>query len=163
MPEDAKEADRPRRSRETLQVRRRQLRSARGGQGSHAATPVRSIGAIAAALAKAQAETHQSGEIAGGNCAIERSARGRRSFRYAPLSSGLDIVRKALGHHEIATVQSTAIDNERRTYSADHRARPFIRENGCRRIGRCAQSAKLQRRVGREQRSPTPDAMPCSH
>jgi hypothetical protein len=28
------------------------------------------------------------------------------------LSSGLDIVRKALGGHEIATVQTTAIDKE---------------------------------------------------
>ena len=33
-----------------------------------------------------------------------------RSFRYAPLSSGLDIVRKTLGQYEIATVQTTAID-----------------------------------------------------
>jgi hypothetical protein len=33
-----------------------------------------------------------------------------RSFRYAPLSSGLDIVRKTLGQHGIATVQTTAID-----------------------------------------------------
>ena len=33
-----------------------------------------------------------------------------RSFRYAPLSSGLDIVRKTLGQHEIATLQITAID-----------------------------------------------------
>ena len=33
-----------------------------------------------------------------------------RSFRYAPLSSGLDFVRKTLGQHEIATVQTTAID-----------------------------------------------------
>jgi hypothetical protein len=33
-----------------------------------------------------------------------------RSFRYAPLSSGLDLVRKCLGQHEIATVQATAID-----------------------------------------------------
>jgi hypothetical protein len=33
-----------------------------------------------------------------------------RSFRYAPLSSGLDIVRKTLGQHEIATLQTTAID-----------------------------------------------------
>jgi ERF superfamily protein len=32
-----------------------------------------------------------------------------RTFRYAPLSSGLDIV-KTLGQHEIATVQSTAVD-----------------------------------------------------
>ena len=36
--------------------------------------------------------------------------RRERSFRYAPLSSGLDIVRKTLGQHEIATVQTTAID-----------------------------------------------------
>ena len=35
---------------------------------------------------------------------------GRTTFRYAPLSSGLDIVRKTLGQHEIATVQTTAID-----------------------------------------------------
>ncbi len=31
-------------------------------------------------------------------------------FRYAPLSSGLEIVRKTLGQHEIATVQTTAVD-----------------------------------------------------
>jgi len=35
-----------------------------------------------------------------------------RTFRYAPLSSGLDIVRKTLGKHEIATVQTTSIDKE---------------------------------------------------
>ena len=35
------------------------------------------------------------------------------TFRYAAaLSSGLDIVRKALGGDEIATVQTTAIDQE---------------------------------------------------
>src|SRR5262249_43917035 len=39
-----------------------------------------------------------------------RPGEGERSFRYAPLSSGLDIVRKTLGLHEIATVQTTAID-----------------------------------------------------
>src|SRR5689334_1537033 len=33
-----------------------------------------------------------------------------RSFRYAPLSSGLDIVRKTLSQHEIAAVQTTSID-----------------------------------------------------
>ena len=33
-----------------------------------------------------------------------------QTFRYAPLSSGLEIVRKTLGEHEIATVQTTAID-----------------------------------------------------
>jgi hypothetical protein len=39
-----------------------------------------------------------------------RAGEGERTFRYAPLSSGLDIVRKTLGQHEIATVQTTAID-----------------------------------------------------
>jgi len=40
----------------------------------------------------------------------DRPGEGGRSFRYAPLSSGLDLVRKALGQHQIATVQTTAID-----------------------------------------------------
>ena len=34
-------------------------------------------------------------------------------FRYdAPLSNGLDIVRRSLGRHEIAMIQSTGIDKE---------------------------------------------------
>ena len=33
-----------------------------------------------------------------------------RTFSYASLSSGLDIVRKTLGQHEIATVQTTGVD-----------------------------------------------------
>jgi hypothetical protein len=41
-----------------------------------------------------------------------RAGEGERSFRYAPLASGLDIVRKTLGQHEIDTVQTTAIDKE---------------------------------------------------
>src|SRR4030095_829744 len=39
-----------------------------------------------------------------------RAGEGERTFRYAPLSTGLEIVRKTLGQHEIATVQTTAID-----------------------------------------------------
>src|SRR5262249_55187598 len=35
-----------------------------------------------------------------------------KTFRYASLSSGLDIVRKALGKHEIAIVQTTGIDRD---------------------------------------------------
>ena len=31
-------------------------------------------------------------------------------FRYAPLSDGLNIIRKTLGQHEIATVQTTSVD-----------------------------------------------------
>jgi len=68
------------------------------------------IGLIAGALAKAQAE------IANPNkslTAIIRSPFPReadRSFRYASLANGLDLVRKSLGRHEIATVQTTSID-----------------------------------------------------
>jgi hypothetical protein len=44
--------------------------------------------------------------------ASSRSREADRTFRYAPLSSGLDIVRKTLGRHEVAAIQSTSIDNE---------------------------------------------------
>jgi hypothetical protein len=40
-----------------------------------------------------------------------------RTFRYASLSSGLDIVRKVLGQHEIATLQTTVIDQDIQTAS----------------------------------------------
>src|ERR1700758_4660920 len=69
------------------------------------------IGTVAGALAKAQAELTNPEkslvatirtDVPGG--AVERS------FRYAPLSSGLEIVRKTLSQHEIATVQTTAVD-----------------------------------------------------
>ena len=69
-----------------------------------------SIGTLAAALAKAQGElvNPEKSLVA----TIRRMARGgaERTFRYAPLSSGLDIVRKTFGQHEIATVQTTSID-----------------------------------------------------
>ena len=41
---------------------------------------------------------------------MDRRGGTEQTFRYAPLSSGLDIVRKILGQHEIATVQTTSID-----------------------------------------------------
>jgi hypothetical protein len=47
----------------------------------------------------------------------DRSDEPGRTFRYASLSSGLDIVRKALGQHEIATVQTTAIDQATQSVS----------------------------------------------
>src|SRR5436190_17804308 len=34
-----------------------------------------------------------------------------RSLRYASLANGLDLVRRSLGQHEIATVQTTSIDD----------------------------------------------------
>ena len=69
------------------------------------------IGAIASALAKAQ------GELANPEKSLTATIRSPfpreadRSFRYASLSSGLDLVRKCLGRHEIATVQTTSIDD----------------------------------------------------
>jgi len=39
-----------------------------------------------------------------------RAGEADRTFRYAPLSIGLEIVRKALGQHQIAAIQTTAID-----------------------------------------------------
>jgi ERF superfamily len=70
-----------------------------------------SIGAIAAALAKAQAElTNPEKSLVGTIRSPLRES--DRTFRYAPLSSGLDIVRRSLGRHEIATVQTTAIDKD---------------------------------------------------
>jgi ERF superfamily len=70
------------------------------------------IGNISGALAKAQAEltNPEKSLIATIRSPFPREA--DRTFRYAPLSSGLDIVRKSLGRHEIATIQSTDIDKE---------------------------------------------------
>jgi hypothetical protein len=69
-----------------------------------------SIGAIAGALAKAQAELTNPEKSLTATIRSPFPREGDRTFRYASLSSGLDIVRKALGKHEIATVQTTAID-----------------------------------------------------
>jgi hypothetical protein len=73
-----------------------------------------SFAALAAALAKAQAhlvnpEKSLIATIAGG-----RPGEAARSFRYAPLSSGLEIVRKTLSEHEIAVMQTTAVDQASR-------------------------------------------------
>jgi ERF superfamily len=69
-----------------------------------------SVAALAAALAKAQAELVNPEKSLTARICTGRPGERERSFRYAPLSSGLDIVRKTLGQHEIATVQTTAID-----------------------------------------------------
>jgi hypothetical protein len=71
-----------------------------------------SIGAIAAALAKAQAELTNPEKSLVATIRASHPRDHDQTFRYAALSSGLDIVRKALGGHEIATVQTTAIDKE---------------------------------------------------
>jgi ERF superfamily len=69
-----------------------------------------SVAALASALAKAQAELVNPEKSLTATIRSGRPGEGERSFRYAPLASGLDIVRKTLGQHEIATVQTTAID-----------------------------------------------------
>lgn len=71
-----------------------------------------SIGAIAGALAKAQAELTNPEKSLTATIAAAFPREQARSFRYASLASGLDLVRKCLGQHEIATVQTTAIDKE---------------------------------------------------
>jgi hypothetical protein len=69
-----------------------------------------SVAALASALAKAQAELINPEKSLTATIRTGRPGEGERSFRYAPLASGLDIVRKTLGQHEIATVQTTAVD-----------------------------------------------------
>ena len=99
------------------------------------------IGTIAAALAKAQAQLINPEKSLVGTIPSEGRRGTEQIFRYAPLSSGLDIVRKALSKYEIATVQTTSIDDNAGIVrlSTVWRMRP---ESGLRRIGQCAQSAR---------------------
>ncbi len=72
-----------------------------------------SIGSLAAALAKAQRELTNPDKSLVATIRANGSQRGRKDVSViirATLSSGLDIVRKTLGQHEIATVQTTSLD-----------------------------------------------------
>jgi ERF superfamily protein len=69
-----------------------------------------SIAALASALAKAQSQLVNPEKTLTAVLRPARPGEGQRTFRYAPLSSGLDIVRKTLGEHEIAILQTTAVD-----------------------------------------------------
>src|SRR5713101_5783658 len=68
------------------------------------------IGAIAAALAKAQGDLSNPEKSLTATIRSPFPRESDRTFRYASLAAGLDIVRKGLSQHEIATVQTTAID-----------------------------------------------------
>jgi hypothetical protein len=68
------------------------------------------IGAIATALAKAQGELSNPEKSLTATIRSPFPREADRTFRYASLASGLDIVRKILGQHEIATIQTTMID-----------------------------------------------------
>jgi hypothetical protein len=69
------------------------------------------VAALAGALAKAQAELTNPEKSLTATLPAERG-QPERAFRYASLAGGLDIVRKTLGRHEIAVIQSTAIDRD---------------------------------------------------
>ena len=112
MPEDAKEASghgvRAKRSKSGAVSFDLLAMMRRGAMQRSSET----IGAIAAALAKAQAELTNPEKSLTATIRASNPRDHDQTFRYAALSSGLDIVRKALGGHEIATVQTTAIDKE---------------------------------------------------
>ena len=68
-----------------------------------------SVAAIATALAKAQTELFNPEKAMVGTV-YNNGSDSPQSFRYASLSSGLDIVRKSLGGQQIAIAQTTDID-----------------------------------------------------
>ena len=69
-----------------------------------------SIGRLAAALAKAQGELTNPEKSLVATIPADGRRGAEKKFRYASLSSGLDIVRKVLGQQEIATIQATSVD-----------------------------------------------------
>src|SRR6202047_2349637 len=68
-----------------------------------------SVAAIATALAKAQTDVSNPEKAMVGTVYNNQSD-SPQSFRYASLSSGLDIIRKTLGGQQIAIAQTTDID-----------------------------------------------------
>jgi hypothetical protein len=68
------------------------------------------IATLAAALAKAQIELINPEKSLIATIRADGPGGADQTFRYASLASGLEIVRKILGQHEIATLQTTSID-----------------------------------------------------
>src|SRR6516164_8565230 len=96
-------------------VRLASRRSRRWRRAMHRSSE--SIAALAAALAKAQMALTNPEKSLTGTLPAHRPDEPGRTFRYASLASGLDIVRKVLGQHEIATLQTTVIDQDIQTVS----------------------------------------------
>src|SRR5215471_4971063 len=90
-------------------------RSSRWERAMHRSSE--SIACLAAALAKAQMELTNPEKSLTGTLPGTAPDEPGRTFRYASLSSGLDMVRKVLGQHEIATLQTTMIDQDIQTVS----------------------------------------------
>src|SRR4029078_203387 len=99
-----------------------------------------SIAAIATALAKAQTALVNPEKTMIGTIRDDRRGQGvERNFRYPPLAAGLDPVRKALGEHEIALVQTTALDETTRTV----RLNTVLAHSSCAWIPPCLARAPL--------------------
>src|SRR6478672_10518768 len=86
-----------------------------------------SIGSLAAALARAQVELINPEKSMLATIRPEGRGAAEQIFRYAPLSDGLNIIRKTLGQHEIATLQSTLVDQTAGLIKAQDGAGAFIR------------------------------------
>ena len=104
------------------------------------------VGAIAAALAKAQIELVNPEKSLTARLRTGGSQGPHRDFRYASLSSGLDIVRKTLGRHEIAMVQTTEVDAKANMVNLTTCWR-ILRGSGWHPIGRCARYQTRWRRI----------------
>ena len=70
------------------------------------------IAQLASALAKAQIELVNPAKTLTGVIDRWGSSNEGQSYRYAPLSAGLDIVRKALCKHELAVIQTTHVERD---------------------------------------------------
>src|SRR3954467_13044028 len=92
------------------------------------------VAALATALAKAQIELTNPEKSLIGTLPAERGHEPRR-FRYASLAEGLNIVRKTLGRHEIATIQPAAVDAESRTIKLSTTLAQMSRPPQARRAG----------------------------
>src|SRR5271169_5963903 len=71
------------------------------------------IAQLAAAMAKAQSELVNPIKSLTAVIESNRNGGGAISYKYAPLCSGLDIVRKTLAKYELAVIQTTHVDRER--------------------------------------------------
>jgi hypothetical protein len=120
-----------------------------------------SIGTIAAALAQAQAELINPEKSLVATIRSPFPRESDRTFRYAPLSSGLEIIRKSLGRPKSPPYRPQQ-SIKTRDSSASLPYLPIHRGNGCHRNGRSAQLAIPPRRTGWGRRSPIRGAMPCS-
>src|SRR3954466_1256442 len=105
------------------------------------------IGAIAAALARAQAELTNPEKTLTGMIRSPFLRDDDRTFRYASLASGLDIVRKTLSRQEIATIQTTRVEESTAT-SISPPCSPTPPASGFLRTGRSAPQGTSRRRTG---------------